>query len=675
MSLRSLHTYSLIKALYDQGKDYIDSFWPFLLQVMPRDKRALDAAPLADEIRRRFGLSVPVHTVQTLAERAKRAHGYLQRESGRYSLTDRGVKYLESLETPRQVERRLNALVDHAAEDIGSLDERFRDRQFTQDAMTQVIDTNSRVFDFIVERNGAEPVAASRSVEQAVLAYFTRLEQRHPVHFEALRDLILGSTLSGLLKRDDITDATRHFSPTELFLDTNIVLSLLGLRFEMECRPAVELLALLNRSARFVLYVFDFTISELTNLLHNYGVGSQKYLPHVQVSALYSCLKYRGVTPSQITLLIADLPVRLRALGIGIIATGINLSEVPDGTQDAMSKLRTYKPEQDERAQRHDLAAIALVALGRGRDTPRKVEEARAFFLTEDYRLSNYAFIERGHRANHTVSEVMPDRLLTNLLWLKDPDAFEALPMSAVIAMHSRGLFIDRHVWERFHGELGRMTASGELAQEAASLLLYDNQVHKDLVGLGTASSLPDKEWLLGRLEDVRRRQEEAEEQHLAEQQRRLDEGHQAELIARKRDTDAVISAAEERLSTLEGQLSAERRAATLREQRLLAAEKGVAIRHAHWLTVLTKVFVAALIVAGLTILGRLVIRRWSSAEGPLTVGLLVGNAILTALGIRVDPGSAWQRLESVLADWLLAPRVQRVERALREGVSSPLET
>src|SRR5690348_4776312 len=131
--MRALHTYSLVKALYDQGRDYIDAFWPFLLQVMPRDGKALAAAPAADRIREQFGLTVPVHTVQTLAERAKRHLGYLSRENNAYSLTREGVEYLAKMETPRQVERRIEALLNHAVAALSKKNELFADREFTLD--------------------------------------------------------------------------------------------------------------------------------------------------------------------------------------------------------------------------------------------------------------------------------------------------------------------------------------------------------------------------------------------------------------------------------------------------------------------------------------------------------------------------------------------------------------
>lgn len=34
----SIYTYALIKALYDEGQDYLDSFWPFVVEAIPSNK-------------------------------------------------------------------------------------------------------------------------------------------------------------------------------------------------------------------------------------------------------------------------------------------------------------------------------------------------------------------------------------------------------------------------------------------------------------------------------------------------------------------------------------------------------------------------------------------------------------------------------------------------------------
>jgi hypothetical protein len=659
--MRTLKTYSLIKALYDEGKDYIDAFWPILLQVMPLSGQKLEPGPIADLIVERFGLAIPVLTVKTLADRARGTFGYLDRDHHAYSLTEKGQKYVVGLESSRGVQRRLEELVTHACEMLKTTDAAFADREFTLDAITRVVEQNYHMFDFVVERSAANRPGTTSDVERAVLEYCDQLESAYPVQFTTLRDLILGSTLAGLLKRDDINDATSHFRPTELYLDTNIVLSLLGLRFEVECRPAVELFGLLGRSTSFQLKVFDFTLDELTALLQGYRQAGQKYLPHVKVKALYSSLRYRGMTPADVTLLIAGLEDALLVRGVSVVSTTIVLDGPATEVDASKPSLASYKPDQDPRGQRHDLAAITEVARRRGRSV-RKVERAGAFFLTEDNRLSNYAFVAGGHRDRGTISEVIPDRLLTNLLWLKQPDSLQSLPVSTVIAMHSRELFIDRRVWDAFHRELGRIVESGEIPDEAASILLYDGQVHQELATLGLdGRDAVNQAWLLERLRDAKARKETDNAAALEQHGRRLAGEHARQVTSIEAESDVRRGEAAALVGNLERELAESRRASEERQQRLLAFEKAGAQKIGDQVVVALKVLGCLIAVAA----AYQILRHWAQIEAIFVVLTGIVSVAIWVFGWHSKPRAFWTRLRDWVADRILTRRLQNIEVAI----------
>jgi len=112
-----LCTYALIRSLYDQGEDYIDSFWPFAIQVLDAEKYS-DTSSIQKQILDRCGISIPLHVLGTILKRARRKE-YLQynlewsQENKRelYKLTPKGVQYLDKLENQEDVERRINDLL------------------------------------------------------------------------------------------------------------------------------------------------------------------------------------------------------------------------------------------------------------------------------------------------------------------------------------------------------------------------------------------------------------------------------------------------------------------------------------------------------------------------------------------------------------------------------------
>lgn len=659
---RALVTYSLIRALYDEGRDYVDSFWPFAVRVLPSDRSPMTPQTVADLVTDRFGLSVPVHTTRTLLERAKQRGRYVVRRDKAYALTDAGLEYVGGMETPRSVERRIASFVEAASVYLASNWDIFADRDFTQEVVDRVLRRGAELLSFVVERKAEDVLGAFTAEEEAVLGFFHHVEEADPTQYDTLRDLLLGSTLAGLLGNADLADAGRHFRRTTLYLDTNVLLSVLELRFPVECRPSLELLRLLNMSARFSLMVFDFTLEELFGLLRGFEREGKKYPSDVPVASLYASMKSQGWTPGQVTELIAKIEARLDDLGIGVLSTGIRVDDIgfPDG--DLLARLRSYKPEQEDRGRLHDLQAIAWVAQERTRAV-RRVEDAEVFFLTEDSRLSKFAYIERGHRDGETISEVMPDRLLTNLLWLKNPEVLDQLPVEAVIAMHSRDLFIDKTVWLRFFGLLSQLTESGRLDEAGASVLLYDAQVHRDLAGLGVGRLKEvDNNWILDRLQGAREAAEWKQERALLHQAGELKERFESTAEEREARHALEIAALGRRLRAVETENESRRAEAVA----TLAGIKQRAKRQGGQIVVGVKVAVVVLL-AWLTLsVVPLVLTGWAVAEPVIAVFQLLPFVAL-ALGWKFDPFQFWSELRTEIEEALIDRKVRRLPSVISE--------
>lgn len=69
----AIYAYSLIKALYDRGDDYIDSFWPLALAAFPASWDQHHGPLLQDDIYGRTRAIVSTDTKTGLAIRQQRA--------------------------------------------------------------------------------------------------------------------------------------------------------------------------------------------------------------------------------------------------------------------------------------------------------------------------------------------------------------------------------------------------------------------------------------------------------------------------------------------------------------------------------------------------------------------------------------------------------------------------
>lgn len=105
---KNLLSYALIRSLYDEGRDYLDVFWPFAVRAMPESRDMLGLDSIQERLKGKFGIDVPLSVLGTIMNRAVKCR-HVRREHWTYGLTDDGVAYLRSLDD-EDVSRRLAAL-------------------------------------------------------------------------------------------------------------------------------------------------------------------------------------------------------------------------------------------------------------------------------------------------------------------------------------------------------------------------------------------------------------------------------------------------------------------------------------------------------------------------------------------------------------------------------------
>jgi len=478
-----IYTYSLVKTLYEQGKDYIDSFWPFVLKVLKKNKTYLDLNSIQDSIRENFGLDIPLHSLNVIITRAKRK-GFIKQQKLQFILTEKGGKHLDSLEPESDIERRINELI----EDIKSyLNEQLK-LSLTSDETKGIFLSfvNKHIESLVAFFNPESSIIRldaqsqlNNRYDSTLIDYLEISKQRKPNFYNTLVDVIYGSVISTVASNRNIAEVNKKFSITKVFLDSNYLLSILGLHAPNFNKPAQELLHLLI-TYEFELRVFDFTIEEMVRVLKNYSREHHLYIKNVPVKSIYSNLKNIGFTTEDVREFIAKIESKIWQLGIKIETTNINLDDYKPKKDEYRTQLSQYKPNQNVRTQNHDLAAIDKTGEIRGK-LRREIESSKAFFLTSDFRLSKFNFIVMKHRENATVCEVIPDRLITNILWLKNPTIIKDIPLKSIIAIHSHGMFIERNIWIRFCEIIKDLKEKNKIEEKDISMLFYNHHIEEVL--------------------------------------------------------------------------------------------------------------------------------------------------------------------------------------------------
>ena len=249
-------------------------------------------------------MEVPLHVLGVILTRAERRNcirHWGEKPSGttKYRLTEVGLSYSIKLESSKDVDRRINALL----ESIREFFERkgvFLSSDEIRGLLQYFLHKN---IDFLIERMSPSIELSElappkfKGSDRYLLEYIESAEQLEPVNYRILEDMVFGLIVSVLLYADDPEEITKiratKFSHCQVFLDTKFIFSLLGLHTKEFNEPAKELLDLL-RKHDFDLKVFGFTVDEICRVLNSYHKGYHRYPTNIRVNTLYSSLKVKG---------------------------------------------------------------------------------------------------------------------------------------------------------------------------------------------------------------------------------------------------------------------------------------------------------------------------------------------------------------------------------------------
>ena len=469
--------------------------------------------------------------------------------------------------------------------------------------------------------------------------------------FSTLEDIIAGGIISTIIYSTNIEVIKKKFEKISLFLDSNYLFRLFGLSFKEQNQPAEELFELIKSQPNIELRVFDFTIEEFTNVLKNYQIEQYYYPPGLKINSLYSSLKALGWTSADLKEFIVNLENKLKQFGISIYPTTVDLNVSSLFSEERRALLARYKTDQTFRGQNHDLSAIDQIRLFR-KESKKKIESCEALFLSSDIKLSKFNYLEDKHKGNSTISEVMPDKLFTNYLWLKNPVHNKEIHISSWISLNKRHFYIDRSVWQAFYDNLKKLREKGKITDTDISILIYDKQIQSILTDTDPSDiEYIEAEWILDCIIKAKNRQDLFQKNKIKDIELFFDKEierskKEVEFLSKeKEDKDKQLSEAdkkqlqlEERVKILEkeNQEKTKQQIDAILKWKKQQETRAELIAH-RWLLVIS--FLTMLLFFSiLPILHGVILRNWNVIEPMMFLTSISFTIIIAIIGKRYDP-------------------------------------
>jgi hypothetical protein len=476
---------AILKVNWDEGRDYIDNFVPFVAECLRRAPHPEVSLPdLQAALVQHFGFRIPQGALRTILGRAAK-RGFVTRGAGIYRRNDRALRGLDLAQTRANVLRQYEGLIN-----------KFVDYCRTRHSVTWTTeDADAALLAYLNERStpilsaaveGTPIPKATRSVPHAEFltnSFIANLYASDPEGFNFLEAIVKGSMLANVLLLPDLGSVTRKFGRIEVYFDTPFLLRALGYAGSSRQPPCLELVNLLYEQ-NVDLRVFEHTLDEMYRVLdaaarairgrRSFRLPAGPTLEHFVES---------GYSSSDVELLIARLPKALRA--IHVYPTPKPSHTIPLGLdEEKLAALpRDRIPYRSEEPLRHDLDALTAIHRVREGQTTHYIESCGALFVTTN---SSLALLSgnffRDEYSGPTVPLCILDHVLATIAWLKTPLRIPDLPRKQIIADCYAAMRPPDGLWRVYLQEIDKLEKSGHITQEDYYLLRVSTEARAALM-------------------------------------------------------------------------------------------------------------------------------------------------------------------------------------------------
>lgn len=469
---------SLLESLQGEKKaDELDLFIPFLADILKEiDLEVVDKIKLQESLTAKFNVMIPLGALETLLIRAKNT-GLLNRDNNQYFVKFDEVNKItkESDAKKIEIQRSIDSIVSSFLEYcLNEFDETI-EADFGEDCLYRFIREHISIF--VENLHSTEPdpnVKVRIKNRNYLMASF--IKYLHDSKSNLVMDvsrIVKGTLLANYLMFADKTTQKSKFANVTVYLDTPIVLGILGWDGPTRKKSLLEFLGLIAELEVNVM-VFDITVNEIRGVFAFWKAALEKREYHKFHEMTRQLFISRSVTPEQINTESVLLESHLKERGISVDHRfKLNERYCCDET-----KLEKFLRRARFRRPQHDISCISRVFNSRAGKSIKSFNEKFCIFITPNRKLE--AISSRFFRCDlekNSIQVLTSENWLATILWLKHPEKFSSLPFDMLLTDAYGALNSDDHFWESFLNRFKSLKSKGTVSEEDFNLVRWDNSL------------------------------------------------------------------------------------------------------------------------------------------------------------------------------------------------------
>ena len=470
-----LVTVAFLKARIDEGADHLGIFIPLVHDVLSRfSTQSFATSDVQESIAVAHGVVMPRHTVGTLLGRVKR-DGHILRDSGRYRLsTTRPLPHSNVAGEKRKIEDGQRRLADSFRKHAQRRGINLDTAEAGQELLLKFLEDEQVAL--LLQDPVAPAQPSTTQLEHGIVAEFLQDVVRDDQALESVvRRMLEGLVLYHAAFLPDLGVTSRRFKDLRVVFDSGLVRQALG--YEGVAPRAVmrDTLDLLKSSGVQCL-VFDKTVDEIRLILAAYEqrLGTTQGQRNLRPSAMSRHFVTKQISPSDVREMIAVLEQEIRAAGFQIATIPRRVVTHVSAEQELSVRLadRTTGDEREPRVV-HDVDCVAGVLTLRKGHRSQNLDDARAVFVSDSSLvIRNVGLWWRHDEHELSIEPVVHVRALSNLAWLKKPNAGSELKVRELLALCGAALRPSPRTWDRFIQHLNALHTSRRLTSEEVTAII-----------------------------------------------------------------------------------------------------------------------------------------------------------------------------------------------------------
>lgn len=483
---RTILSLAIIKTHWDSNRaDYIDNFIPLTANLLKeKDYTEVDFNKFQKDFSERYGLYVSINALVTIFNRAK-SNGLVYREHGKIHVKRENLPENDLSISSKDIERKFQNL----SESIRNFATEFLKTELTKIEIEEGLLSFLKEHDLDIlfaakDKSVLPEVKPKNKVKYAISKFSLHAFESEPQLFQFLLDVSIGHALSGAILYSEFNTFSGKLKSLKIYLDTPVILNLLGFNGEFKRQSTQELTNILHEE-KANMFILDTTRGEVDSIISDSYRWLDKGVYDLEkASKLLRYCHRNNISASDLEHTLVSLDSVLSENHITstrvpsynekeFIIDETKLSEVIYQTYDSIidnfdSELADQKGTIDR-----DVKVLSGIYRFRQGHKPKSIKDSKALFITSNTALAfaSRRFESQQNGTGFTIPSCLTDVFLGTVIWLQSPQRVEAINSKKFMAECYAATQPNEKLIKRYLAEIEKLKSSKKINNDDYYLL------------------------------------------------------------------------------------------------------------------------------------------------------------------------------------------------------------